>query len=215
MIPAEGVDVSGHQTLERVRELTTDPKVGFVVVKATEGMHALNDDYAAQMELARQQEAKVAGAYHYGWPVQDPTVEAEHFVSTADLGPGEIAALDLERTADGDSWANRVMYALTWLRYVYAATGARPLIYLNWSWIKSLRTAATAAQWAELTSFPLWLADWSNVPGKHATVTSKDGTSQDSWPILIHQYGVVDGIDRDWTPNLTALRAIAVPAERS
>ena len=86
------------------------------------------------------------------------------------------------------------------------------MIYLNWTWIKGMRTAATAAQWAELTSYPLWLAEYTNVPGKHSTVTSKDGTSQDSWPIILHQYGSnAAGLDGDYTPDIDGLRKLAKP----
>ena len=116
----------------------------------------------------------------------------------------------MERQTAGESWATRVSYAINWLAAVKSRTGATPLIYLNWSWIKGLRTAATAAQWAQLTSYPLWLAEYTNVPGKHSTVTSKDGTSQDSWPILLHQYAV-DTLDRDYTPDIDGLRKLAKP----
>ena len=108
------------------------------------------------------------------------------------------------------TWAQRVAYAVAWLDEVKRLTGATPLIYLNWYWIQNMRTAATQAQWDRLVSYPLWLAEWSKVPGQHSTVTSKDGANPDSWPILIHQYAVVDNLDRDWTPDLKALQAHAV-----
>jgi GH25 family lysozyme M1 (1,4-beta-N-acetylmuramidase) len=205
--PASGVDVSGHQTLEQVRTLAADADVAFVIVKATEGETWTSPDYATQRTASG---AKFLGAYHFAWPNQDPAKEATHFLATAALKPGQLALLDMERAEAGESWATRVAYALAWLDAVKAATGAAPLLYLNWSWIKAMRTAATADQWKRLTAYPLWLADWSGVPGKHSTVTSKDGTNPDSWPILLHQYAVLDGIDRNWTPDLAALRATAV-----
>ena len=40
-------------------------------------------------------------------------------------------------------------------------------------------------------------------------MSPKAGSSK-GWPILLHQYGVVDGLDRNFTPDIAALRALAV-----
>ena len=41
-----------------------------------------------------------------------------------------------------------------------------------------MRSAATAAQWAQLTSYPCWLADYSGVGGQHSTINGQTGTSE-------------------------------------
>ena len=182
-----------------------------MVVKATQGQANVSTGWPAHMDAVRAG-GLLAGAYHFAHCKQDPKVEAAHFVKTAALLPGEVAALDLERETDGESWPVRVAYALTWLRQVRAATGARPLVYANWSWIKGLRTACTLEQWAELTSYPLWLAEYSGVPGKHSTVTAKDGSSEDSWPIACHQWTNNDGgLDGDLWTGRVLWSDVAVP----
>ena len=213
--PQYGVDVSGHQSLEQVQAAATDPRNAFVIVKATEGMSGRNADYSAQRAATG---SKFLGAYHFAWSNQDPLKEAANFLAGAALKPGEVAFLDVENWGTGPhptpemqatSWAQRVTFALAWLDEVKAKTGGTPVLYANWDWIKNLRTAATAAQWTRLTAYPLWLADYSGTGGKHSTVTSKDGSNPDSWPIRLHQY-LVNDLDRNWTPDIAALRACAV-----
>lgn len=213
--PQYGVDVSGHQTLAQTQAAVDDPSNAFVIVKATEGMGGKNSLYASQRDAAGR---KFLGAYHFAWANQDPLKEAANFLTYAALKPGEMAFLDVENWGTGShptpemlatSWATRVGFALAWLDEVRAKSGAVPVVYANWDWIKNLRLAATSAQWARLTAYPLWLADYSGTGGKHSTVTSKDGTSPDSWPIVLHQY-LVDTLDRNYTPDLAALRALAV-----
>lgn len=186
--------------------LAADDTNQYVIVKATEGQTWTSDAYPAQRDTAG---AKFLGAYHFAWTNQDPHVEADNFLKYAALRKGEMAFLDIERSTAGESWETRVAYTIEWCEHVAAYTGATPLIYANWNWIKGLRTAATVAQWDRLTDFPLWLAEWTGVPGKHSTVSPKTGSSK-GWPVLLHQYGVVDNIDRNWTPDLAALRALAV-----
>ena len=206
--PAFGVDVSGHQTLAQVQAAAGDNANRFVIVKATEGEGWKADVYPAQVGAVRTA-GKLAGAYHFAWCNQDPLKEAANFLAGAALKPGDMAALDLERETAGESWATRVTYALAWLDEVKAKTGATPLVYVNWNWIKGLRTAATVAQWDRLVAYPLWLAQWTGTAGQFDTVSPKTGSSK-GWPVVVHQYAVVDNLDRNWTPDLAALRALAV-----
>ena len=210
--PAFGVDVSGHQTTEQVKTAATDTANAFVIVKTSEGEGFQSPPRAEQVAAVRAA-SKLVGHYHFAWTQQDPAKEAANFLAASDIRVGDLVALDIEKGDDGATWATRLVYTLAWLDAVKAATGAKPLVYANWNWVKGLRTAATLEQWARLTAYPLWLAEWSNVPGQHSTVTSKDGTNQDSWPIHVHQYGVLDGVggrlDRNWTRDIAALKALA------
>lgn len=204
--PAYGVDVSGHQSITQVQAAAQDEKNTFLIVKATEGMGGRNADYTAQRAAAG---SKFLGAYHFAWTAQDPLKEAENFLAYAMLKPGELVFLDAEKYNDTDpiDWAKSVNFCLTWLDTVKARTGVKPAVYLNWNWIKGLRTAATVAQWERLVEYPLWLAQWTKVPGQHDTVSPKTGSSK-GWPIVLHQYDV-DTLDRNYTADIAALKALA------
>lgn len=212
------MDVSGHQTLAQVQAIAADPGQSLIIVKSSEGKDTASGAYAGQRDAAG---AKFLGAYHFAWPNQDPALEVANYLTAATLRPGDLAMLDAEDWGTGPHptpemlatpWTQRLAYVLAWLDAVKAATGATPLIYLNWTWIKGLRSAATAEQWARLTAYPLWLAEPTGTPGQHSTVTSKDGSSEDSWPIVLHQY-LVDSLDHDWTPDLAKLKALGATKE--
>lgn len=215
--PAFGVDMSGWQTVEQVAAAAADPNVEFIILKATEGMGGRNSLYPAQRAAAGD---KFIGAYHFAWPNQDPAKEAANFLEYAALKPGQWAFYDGEDWGETDPakpnyardkamrdatpWTQRLSFQFEWSRIVKAA-GIRVGAYHNWEWIKGLRGASTLAQWPTLTSHPLWLAQWSGVAGKHDTVTSKDGTNPDSWPIIAHQYAKTP-YDLNWTPDIRALK---------
>lgn len=181
----------------------------FVVVKESEGQ-TFEASTRAEQNKAVRDAGDLLGHYHFAWAGQDPALEVSNFLAAADVQPGDFNALDIEKYDSSSSidWAKAVAYAIAWLEAVKGAAGGLPLVYANWTWIKGLRTAATPEQWAQLTSYPLWLAEPTGTPGKHSTVTSKDGTNPDSWRILVHQY-LVDTVDHDWTPDIRALKACA------
>ena len=205
------MDVSGHQTLEQVKAACANPKYGFAIVKATEGLSYDSPSYAAQMAAVRDA-GLCAGAYHFAWPNQDPLKEAEHFARVAALKPGELACLDVENWPEitAASWTQRLTYTLAWLREVKRLTGATPLVYANWDWIKGLRTAATVAQWDELVTFPLWIAQY-RAAGTFDTVSPKTG-SANGWPVVMHQWTNNDGgLDGNYMPDPAAWAKYALP----
>ena len=215
-VSAFGVDVSRHQTAEQVTAAVAAEGYEFCIINATTGLQSVSSALAANTEIARAS-GDLVGFYHWSQTVNDlattpdksdPAGEAMHFLANSGAKPGDIIALDHEEALG--TWEQRVAYAIAWCDHVKAATGATPLMYLNWNWIKGLRTAATLEQWERLTSYPLWLADPSGVPGQHSTVTAKDGASEDDWPIVVHQFSTADNLDRNWTPDLAALRALSV-----
>ncbi|HEY0774177.1 MAG TPA: GH25 family lysozyme [Nocardioidaceae bacterium] len=215
-VPALGIDVSRYQTIEQSAAALA-AKPDFCIINASTGLRAVSPALASHTTVAREH-ADVTGFYHWSNTVNDlattpdksdPVGEAAHFLATCKPQPGDVLALDHEEALG--TWPQRVAYALAWLDEVKARTGATPLLYVNWSWVKGLRTAATLEQWERLTAYPLWLADYSGTPGKHDTVTAKDGSSEDDWPILLHQYAITDDVDRDFCHDLNRLRACAVP----
>lgn len=123
----------------------------FVIAKATDGTGLHDDTYASHMANAIKA-GKLFGSYHYA-EGDNPTQEADFYVSNARHRPGDIMALDYEgkmlTIPNAPSWA------LTFLTRVLQRTGVRPLLYLQ----------ASALQQYDWTSvvhanFGLWLAKW-------------------------------------------------------
>lgn len=215
IVPATqyGVDVSGWQTVEHVDAVTTDPKYGFVIVKASQGEQSGNAAHDSQVAEVREAGLCV-GHYHFAECDQDPIKELDNFLARAKVQPGDIVALDAEDWDQKDHpermantpWTQRVSFVLTWLEEAERRLGVLPPLYVNWSWIKGLRTAATPEQWARLTRFEVWMAQWFLAgqpvkPGEFDHIDGKDGTP-DGWRVFMHQWTNNDnGLDGNYLPN--------------
>lgn len=184
------------------------PSHDFVIAKATEGLHFNDTEYPHTRSVALA-DGKLFGGYHFAWPAQDPTGEAQHFLAYANPQPGDVIGLDMEKQNDGATWQRRVFYALTWLDYVAAKTGARPVLYINQYWRTQMWAAATPDQQARLRSYPLWLADYTGSPDRVG--------SPGAWPfVTFEQWTDNEGnLDGDVMPqDARGWAAIAVPGAK-
>ena len=188
--PAYGVDFSGHQDYDQARAVVAGTAVPgrqhkFGIVKATEGMGFVNDEYAEVMRIFREGEL-LTGAYHFHWPTNTPEQDFENFVNTAQLHLGEVGVLDAENWDQKNNyadmgrlprWEDRLDWDLQWMELYTDHFGEKPWIYMNWSWLKAFRRACGMVNddgtvkpvteqtelWKQLTSYKLWLADSSPV----------------------------------------------------
>jgi|SRR6478736_704958 len=228
--PDRGLDVSSAQAPTNTSLLTLlkSGTYKFQIVKATEGKTLRTTTYGAHRTNGATFKLR-HGAYHFAWPSNDGTVEAAWFVSVAALKPGEIACCDLENWGGKDatgawpymagiSWAQRIQYALDFAREVKRLTGATTVFYMNWDWIKNFRTSATVAQWNELCTYPLWLADYdSNAPGVFPSVNPKV-TGGPTFYVWLHQWTASKpandgGLDGDMCLDPSLWNTYAVPED--
>jgi GH25 family lysozyme M1 (1,4-beta-N-acetylmuramidase) len=181
-----GIDASNNNGMPTVSGALAAASAAFAIVKASEGEHTADADHDDFVAVARQLGKKV-GHYHFGHPTQDPVKEADFFLSKAKAKPGDVLSLDLE--ASEGTQAQRMSYALKFLARVKAKTGVKALVYSYTSYLKTLLAASTAAQRAELRSYPLWVADPNHAAGKPDTA---------GWTTYaIHQYAISGGLDRN------------------
>jgi GH25 family lysozyme M1 (1,4-beta-N-acetylmuramidase) len=126
---SRGIDVSSYQGTQDWKALAAGG-LTFAQVKASEGEHTHDTRYRAHMDGVLSVAALLPGAYHYGWPTQDPHAEADNYLSAvsrdADAHPAFIHWLDLERRSDGANYAGRTSgqiraYAEAWIDRVRAA----------------------------------------------------------------------------------------------
>ncbi|MBX6386489.1 MAG: hypothetical protein IRZ07_26530 [Microbispora sp.] len=165
-----GQDVSGYEADHDWMH----SRAQFGFIKATEGTTWVDSSFPRHWrELAKK--GIVRGAYHYGHPSNDPIAEADHFLDVVDSQPskpGDILVLDLE-TSDGESVEHVNQWARTWLEYVAAKTGAKPMFYSGWNFANKYGHG--------LSEYPLWVAHYSKAPG--------DITPPADWKTwTIHQY---------------------------
>ena len=152
--PLHGIDVSHYQGSVDWAKVAAAGVV-FAYAKATGGVTFVDPRFAANASAAPAAGLHF-GAYHFFQPSDDPTAQAEHFLSVANPGTGSLPpVLDLEKTDGGsDDLAQK---AVTWLEHVKEKTGCTPLVYASTAFYDSHLGAA-------LSDYPLYLADYSQSP---------------------------------------------------
>ena len=176
-----GIDVSHHQN---DIDWTKVKAAGhsFVFIKATEGVDYTDPNFGSYW-IGSKEAGLVRGAYHFFHPDDDAKTQAEFFIATVTLQPGDLPpALDVE-VAEGVSPAALIDDVKTWLDLVEAAYGVKPIIYSD---LHFLQAEVTQNQ---LKDYPLWLADYTeNTPEAPGAWTD--------WTLWqFSRSGIVDGID--------------------
>jgi GH25 family lysozyme M1 (1,4-beta-N-acetylmuramidase) len=126
---SRGIDVSDFQGPQDWRALAAGG-LTFVFVKATEGEHTHASRYRMHMDGILSVASLLPGGYHFAWPNQSPTAEADNYIGAVETDAERHAGfthwLDLERRADGANYAGRTSgqiraYAEAWIERVKAA----------------------------------------------------------------------------------------------
>lgn len=130
-----GIDVSEHQATQ---DWGAHKAAGivFAVAKATEGEHTRDSKFTTHITGIKAA-GLVPGAYHFGWPSQDPAAEAANYAAAVKpyAGTGFTHWLDLERYSDGRNYAGCTAqqihdWAARWIQLAQAAfPGQRVGVY--------------------------------------------------------------------------------------
>jgi lysozyme len=151
-----GIDVSHHQSViswDDVREMQVkDVRLGFAIVKATEGLTRVDWQYRRNWRKAK--EAGLArGAYHFFIATKSGAQQAQNFIKTVKLEKGDMPpVLDVEETygARIEDVAKRVKEFLDVVERHY---GVRPIIYTNVDFYRRVLGE-------EFDKYPLWVAHY-------------------------------------------------------
>jgi lysozyme len=151
-----GIDVSRYQEIidwQSVKNMNVEGiKLGFCFIKATEGVES--QDRRFKRNWAKAKEAGIArGAYHFFIASKSGKVQAEHFIKTVELQPGDMPpVLDVEQTNGMPSKKVRER-AKEWLETVENYYGVRPIIYANVDFYQQILKD-------EFDDYPLWVAHY-------------------------------------------------------
>lgn len=154
-----GIDISHYQGKINwnILELQIkDRPVEFFVFRATMGddQDKLFKEYWQALDTA-----KIArGAYHYYRPNENSTKQAENFINTVKLKPGDLRPiLDIERNSTIQSQARLREGIKNWLNIVENHYGVKPILY----------TGDTFNQHVLLGNgfedYPLWVANYNPI----------------------------------------------------
>ncbi|MCG8428495.1 MAG: glycoside hydrolase family 25 protein [Chromatiales bacterium] len=147
----KGIDVSGHSGTVDWAALMAKG-YSFAFVKATEGVD-LEDSSFDDHWLAMKQAGIIRGAYHFYVTEDDPHEQAQFFIDTVVLDPGDLApVVDIELIGHGKKPGLSQRFK-TWLDLIEKRYGVKPIIY------------TTAKFWnehlsSEFGGYPLWIAEY-------------------------------------------------------
>lgn len=151
-----GIDVSRYQeTIDWASVQSMDVegvKLGFTFIKATEGIES--EDRFFKRNWKRTKDAGIArGAYHFFIATKSGKIQAEHFIKTVELQPGDLPpVLDVERTF-GVPYKKVRERVREWLVTVENYYGVRPIIYANVDFYDQVLKD-------EFDDYPLWVAHY-------------------------------------------------------
>jgi lysozyme len=175
-----GVDISEYQPDSTFTQVAQSGRK-FSFVKATEGQDVTNKDFSKDWPDAKAA-GMVRGAYHYFIASDDPTQQADFFLSTM----GQLESSDLPPMLDwevssGVDATTVVARAMIWLERVEASTGKTPIIYTGPAYWHTLKNTAGFER------YPLFIAE-TNVTCPDVPAPWKN------WTFWQHAVGKTPGI---------------------
>ena len=151
-----GIDVSHYQGDIDWRMLTKTRQgrfpVNFIFMKATEGGDFADKKFVANFDSARAY-GFIRGAYHFYNPKTDAVKQADFFINTVKLEPGDLPpVLDIEKNSRD---VKKLQDDLKiWLRRVENHYGVKPIIYASYKFkTKYLNDSV-------FNSYPYWIAHY-------------------------------------------------------
>lgn len=151
-----GIDVSKYQNVidwPSVKDMTVgDVRLNFAFIKATEGLG--NEDAQFQRNWQKTKDAGlVRGAYHFFLATKSGKAQAENFINSVELLPGDLPpVLDIEQAygVPADKLRER---AKEWLQTIADYYHVPPIIYTNAEFYKAYLKD-------DFDVYPLWVAHY-------------------------------------------------------
>ncbi len=178
-----GIDISHHQSAIDWNEVKNmqvrNVRVGFGFIKATEGLARVDERFRRNWSATR--DAGIPrGAYHFFIASKSGKAQAENFIETVTLQPGDLPpVLDIEQT-NGATMTDLQQRARDWLLMVEAHYKVKPIIYTNVDFYDNFLAG-------KFDNYPLWVA--------HYLVQDKPRINR-KWLFWQHnERGRVNGID--------------------
>ncbi|MFT3979441.1 MAG: GH25 family lysozyme [Ferruginibacter sp.] len=151
-----GIDVSRYQKTigwKLVKEMEIDGiNIDFVFIKATEGLGGVDPQFARNWLQAGKQELH-RGAYHFFVAGKSGKTQAQNFIKTVRLQPGDLPpVLDIEETY-GVKKELLQQQLQEWIDIIEKSYSIRPIIYTNVSFYEKYLAG-------KFDSYPLWIAHY-------------------------------------------------------
>ena len=151
-----GIDISHYQgdiqwkMLEQTRQ--GQFPIEFIFMKATEGGDYADDRFKANFDSARAH-GFLRGAYHFYNPKTDPNRQADFFIRSVKLEPGDLPpVLDIEKKSRE---VKKLQADLKiWLKKVEKHYGVKPIIYASYKFKTRYLNDSV------FNTYPYWIAHY-------------------------------------------------------
>jgi len=173
-----GIDISHYTNITQsiINSITKSKGLYFVFVKSSTGASGKDPRFAQNWQLCRTT-GLLCGAYHWLWPLSDPSKQANNLVSQymqvsrAGVLP---PAIDIEWTYNANDtqrknelWstitpAQRIFLIQEFLQNVEAQLNVKPIIYTAFNFWDSLISLKETVDTSFFADYPLWIADPNN-----------------------------------------------------
>lgn len=159
--------------------------IRFIFMKATEGGDYADDKFVANFDSARAH-GFIRGAYHFYNPKTDAAKQADFFIRSVKLEPGDLPpVLDIEKKGKDMKKLQQDLKA--WLRKVESHYGVKPIIYASYKFKTRYLNDSV------FNTYPYWIA--------HYYVDSVQ--YQGEWKFWQHtDVGTLPGIDEKVDLNI-------------
>lgn len=154
-----GIDISHFQGNEIDSLTKNGTQLNFVICKATEGVTYTDPDFKTNWAMIKQQ-GFVRGAYHFYHCADDPTQQANNFLTavgtfeTSDLPPiVDFEENSIDQTCNKTTIQQNLLQFLTILQQ---KTGKKPILYTDNNIGNAQLTNPSFA------NYPLWIADYNS-----------------------------------------------------
>jgi lysozyme len=158
-----GFDVSQYQgniQWEAIRKIEDTFQLQFVFVRATAGINKVDSQFKENWKQAKKNQF-IRGAYHYYRPNENSIQQAENFIQTVNLEPGDFPpVLDIEQLPKKQSLDSLKVGLKRWLTRVEKHYKVKPIIYSGESYYNDFLKK-------EFSDYPFWIANynfWRNQP---------------------------------------------------
>lgn len=151
-----GIDISHYQgdinwnMLKQTRQ--GQFPISFIFMKATEGGDYADDKFVANFDSAKAH-GFIRGAYHFYNPKTDANKQADFFINSVKLEPGDLPpVLDIEKK--GKDIKKLQADLKVWLRKVESHYGVKPIIYASYKFKTRYLNDSV------FNSYPYWIAHY-------------------------------------------------------
>lgn len=151
-----GFDISHHQgeinwAVLSKTQFTPFP-IRFVFLKASEGGDFSDTTFVHNFDLARQY-GFIRGAYHFYNPKTDASRQADFFIRSVQLEPGDLPpVLDIEKRGDDDDRLRKDL--LVWLCKIEQHYKVKPILYTSYKFKTRYLNDSV------FNTYPYWIAHY-------------------------------------------------------